>query len=68
MNDEEDSGPCLLSHRDIAKLWGCSRARVWQIEQRALAKLRRALLADHRDVDIDADDRRFAGAFLNLEP
>ena len=37
---------------DIATLLGISRARVWQIEQRALWKIRQALIEDATDIDL----------------
>lgn len=35
------NGELLLSHEEIAEMWGVSRTRVWQIEQRALCKIRK---------------------------
>lgn len=35
-----------MSHSEIAEVLGITRARVWQIEQRVMQKLRDALLRD----------------------
>jgi len=38
----------LLSQREIAKLQGCSRSRIYLIEQRALEKIKRAIIREAR--------------------
>lgn len=39
-------GEALLTHAEIAALLGCTRQNVYEAEQRALAKIRRAVLDD----------------------
>ena len=44
----------LLTIEEIAERWGVSRMRIWQIEQRALLKIRKAIEAEarHRGVTV----------------
>ena len=49
-----------ITQSDIAKLWGVTRSRVFKIEQQALRKIRRAILADPdlRQLAIEACGRQ----------
>lgn len=45
--DQPAANDCAIrSHTQIAEMFGLTRSRIWQIEQRALKKLRTAILAD----------------------
>lgn len=54
----------MLNLEEVAQRMGISRARVWQLEQQALRKIRQALIEDATDVDVpDRDNRNHGGAY-----
>lgn len=59
--EKEFDGPRRLTHAEIAPLFGITRARVQQIEARALAKIHRALSSQARASGLGIREFLFGG-------